>query len=119
MNTSTDWLGEPGKTFAVKILLKSMLNEDSARDFRRESLLLSRVDHPGIIKMYHVGRSPQPFMVMEYCCGGNLWNAIQCDRLKASTLLVRPFAEPAQRSRLFVVRCFASRRRKHKSPFTL
>lgn len=57
------WQGEAGKVFAVKILLNSMVNEDSVRDFRREALLLGRVDHPGIIKMHHFGKSPQSFMV--------------------------------------------------------
>ena len=80
------WLGEAGEVFAVKILLTSMMNEDSVRDFRREALLLGRVDHPGIIKMYHYGKTPQPFMVTEFCEGGNLWNAIRCEQVKVSSL---------------------------------
>jgi hypothetical protein len=31
--------------------------------FRREALLLGRLDHPSIIKMYHFAKLPQPFMV--------------------------------------------------------
>ena len=77
------WQGEKGTVFAVKILLTSMTSEDFVRNFRREALLLGRVDHPGIIKMHHFGKSPQPFMVTEYCEGGNLWNAVKCEEIKA------------------------------------
>ena len=78
------WQGETGTVFAVKILLTSMTSEDFVRNFRREALLLGRVDHPGIIKMHHFGKSPQPFMVTEYCEGGNLWNAVKCEEIKAA-----------------------------------
>ena len=44
---SFTWQGEAGNVFAVKILLASMWNTDCMRDFKREALLLSRVDHPG------------------------------------------------------------------------
>jgi serine/threonine protein kinase len=40
-----------------------MMDADSTRDFRREALLLGRVDHPGIIKLYHYGKVTQPYMV--------------------------------------------------------
>ena len=55
--------GVAGTIFAVKVLRSCMMDPDSTRDFRREALLLGRVDHPGIIKMYHYGKVPQPYMV--------------------------------------------------------
>ena len=79
----TTWQGEQGTVFAVKILLTSMTNEDFVKNFRREALLLGKIDHPGIIKMHHFGKTPQPFMVTEYCNGGNLWNAVKCEEIKA------------------------------------
>jgi serine/threonine protein kinase len=55
--------GVSGTVFAVKVLRSCMMDADSTRDFRREALLLGRVDHPGIIKLYHYGKVPQPDMV--------------------------------------------------------
>jgi len=43
--------------------------------------------HPGIIKMHHYAMSPQPFMVTEFCCGGNLFRAIQSPAIKVNALL--------------------------------
>ena len=57
------WQGSAGSVFAVKVLRASVADSVSIRDFRREALLLGRVDHPGIIKMHHFGKLPQPFMV--------------------------------------------------------
>eukprot|EP00227_Mantoniella_beaufortii_P006466 CAMPEP_0197611240 /NCGR_PEP_ID=MMETSP1326-20131121/54977_1 /TAXON_ID=1155430 /ORGANISM="Genus nov. species nov., Strain RCC2288" /LENGTH=637 /DNA_ID=CAMNT_0043179865 /DNA_START=223 /DNA_END=2133 /DNA_ORIENTATION=+ len=83
------WQGEAGKVFAVKVLLASAMDAESSRDFRREAALLGRVDHPGIIQMHHYEKSgPQPFMVTEFCGGGNLWNAIHSGRVNVNTLLV-------------------------------
>lgn len=61
VSTGSPWQGEAGRIFAVKVL--QTRSAESVRDFRREALLLGRVDHPGIIKMYHYGKIPQPFMV--------------------------------------------------------
>ena len=77
------WQGEKGTVFAVKILLTSMTNEDFVKNFRREALLLGRVNHPGIIRMYHHGKTPAPFIVTEWCDGGNVWNAVKCEEIKA------------------------------------
>lgn len=57
------WQGAAGTIFAVKVLRSSMADSVSIRDFRREALLLGRLDHPSIIKMYHFAKLPQPFMV--------------------------------------------------------
>jgi serine/threonine protein kinase len=57
------WQGAAGTIFAVKVLRSSMADSVSIRDFRREALLLGRLDHPSIIKMYHFAKLPQPFML--------------------------------------------------------
>lgn len=66
------WQGEAGRVFAVKIL--QTMSAESIRDFRREALLLGRVDHPGIIAMYQFGKIPQPFMVSIL----SVWDGLSC-----------------------------------------
>lgn len=50
------------------------MSAESIRDFRREALLLGRVDHPGIIAMYQFGKIPQPYMVSIL----SVWDGLSC-----------------------------------------
>jgi len=81
---SSSWQGEAGTVHAVKILSATASTVSSRRDFKREATLLTRVDHPGIVKVSYYDESPQPFMVTEFCTSGNLWNALRAEDIKAN-----------------------------------
>ena len=78
---STVKLGEHIKTkqkVAIKILNKEKIkeNEDFER-VKREIKILSKLDHPNIIKTYKITESPKNYyIIMEYCNGGELFNYI-------------------------------------------
>ena len=88
------WAAAEGSTrFAVKILSSSKAKSpDAVRDFKREALLLARVDHPGIVRMHHFAALPESgdaFMVSELCAGGNVWNAVKSERATCGAMRER------------------------------
>jgi len=84
---STSWQGAEGTVHAVKILSATASTVSSRRDFKREATILTRVDHPGIVKVQYYGETPQPFMVTEFCTSGNLWNAMRAKEIRAKDFL--------------------------------
>lgn len=76
------WLGPPGTVHAVKILSATASTVSTRRDFQREATLLTRVNHPSIVKVHYYDESPQPYMVTEFCTSGNLWNAMRAEEIK-------------------------------------
>ena len=80
----TSWQGAEGTLHAVKILSATASTVSSRRDFKREATLLTRVNHPGIVKVQHYDETPQPYMVTEFCTSGNLWNALRAEEIKAT-----------------------------------
>jgi|TARA_B100000683_G_scaffold259183_1_gene282654 serine/threonine protein kinase len=84
---ATSWQGEEGTVHAVKILSATASTVSSRRDFKREATILTRVDHPGIVKVQYYGETPQPFMVTEFCTSGNLWNAMRAEEIRAKNFL--------------------------------
>ena len=82
----TSWQGEAGTEHAVKILSATASTVSSRRDFKREATLLTKVNHPNIVKVQYYDESPQPFMVTEFCSSGNLWNALRAEEIKATRL---------------------------------
>ena len=84
---ATSWQGEEGTVHAVKILSATASTVSSRRDFKREATILTRVDHPGIVKVQYYGEKPQPFMVTEFCTSGNLWNAMRAEEIRAKNFL--------------------------------
>lgn len=64
---------------AIKRLKPSMLNDRDFKDFVLEAAVLSKLDHPCIVKMFGVGTTSTTklsgdsfYVVSEYCDGGNL-----------------------------------------------
>ena len=84
---ATSWQGEEGTVHAVKILSATASTVRSRREFKREATILTRVDHPGIVKVQYYGETPQPFMVTEFCTSGNLWNAMRAEEIRAKNFL--------------------------------
>jgi hypothetical protein len=69
-----------GRRFALKLLPDP--GRESLIRFEREASLASRLDDPGIVSVFDVGRhGPHPYYVMEYCPGDTL-----ADRLKKGPL---------------------------------
>jgi len=82
----TSWQGDAGTEHAVKILSATASTVSSRRDFQREATLLTKVNHPNIVKVQYYAEVPQPFMVTEFCTSGNLWNALRAEEIKATRL---------------------------------
>jgi serine/threonine-protein kinase len=59
---------------ALKMILSGeYAGPEQLRRFRNEAETAARVHHPGIVEVHHVGEHDgRPFLVMEYCAGGNL-----------------------------------------------
>ena len=81
-----------GSLVAVKIPHAYAIQDHRDRQrFLREARVLSTVDHPAIIKVIESGEDAGvPFLVMEYCEGGNLGQLI-------SDQMLRPSPEEAAR----------------------
>ena len=63
------------KPFAIKVIKRSLLdNVDAVKRFQREAFLVSKLDHPNILKVYDFGEleSGQQFIMMEYVQGESL-----------------------------------------------
>jgi serine/threonine-protein kinase len=70
-----------GGEFALKRLLeRHCLNRRIVRMFYREAEILSRLNHPDILKVYEYGKeNRQPFVVMEYFKSSHLRELIKKD----------------------------------------
>lgn len=68
-----------GRTVAVKVLAERWTGDLSVTDrFVQEGLLMSRLDHPGIVKVLDVGRDQGRFyLVLEYVEGPTLERALR------------------------------------------
>jgi len=78
--TATVYRGQfGGSDVAVKVIdwHKSSIGRVAARAFERELQLLSRVDHPNIVKLIAAASRQKPLrLVMEYCSGGTLFDLL-------------------------------------------
>lgn len=68
-----------GSKFAVKVLTEGSMTDEAAHArFRREAETMRQLNHPNIVKIFNYGLvNGQPFMVLEYIEGGNLWDWMQ------------------------------------------
>lgn len=66
------------RTVALKLLPWSHLSDSETRRFEREALVLARLRHPGVVRVYEAGATPDGrlFIVMEFVDGTPLdqWN---------------------------------------------
>ncbi len=65
---------ETDREFAVKLMSHELMGDAEAEArFEREARAESAIDHPGIVKVYDIGRhGPYPYMVMELLQGESL-----------------------------------------------
>ena len=62
-----------GVNYAIKSIQKDKIKED-IHLLKRELEILMESDHPNIIKLYETYEDQKYFhIVMEYCCGGELF----------------------------------------------
>ena len=83
---ATSWQGEEGTVHAVKILSATASTVSSRRDFKREATILTRVDHPGIVKVQYYEETPALHgdgVLHER----NLWNAMRAEEIRAKNFL--------------------------------
>jgi serine/threonine protein kinase len=78
----------------VKIL-KGIKNSSNEKEMDFELEMLSRLDHPNIIKVFGSGQDPRRFLVMEHLSGGTLDQVLKSDGQKASEGLGRLFRTSA------------------------
>ena len=66
------------KKVAIKVLDKSKIIEKEDLDrIIREMEILSKIDHPNVIKVYEISENEKNYyIIMEYCEGGELFNYI-------------------------------------------
>lgn len=74
-----------GTHAALKILREPDRSESHQERFLREGFLLSRLEHPGIVRCLTVSRDPRPYLVLELLNGETL-----SERLRASGQLPLP-----------------------------
>lgn len=65
---------DSSQQFAIKILTESVLNADYLMRFRRETKLLSELNHPNIAQLHDFGvaRGGQPYLVLQYIDGDRI-----------------------------------------------
>ena len=67
------------KRMALKVLMVEQLENDrEVKRFHQEALLLANLEHPGIVKVFHVDQTDEgrPFIEMEFLDGQTLQDAI-------------------------------------------
>ena len=67
----------PRRTVALKVIRSGLADAKLVRRFEQESLVLGRLQHPGIAQIYEAGTAdtgfgPQPYFAMEYVQGESL-----------------------------------------------
>jgi len=79
-----------GRVCALKmILLGTHASEELRGRFRTEAQAVAQLDHPNVVQIYEIGtHQGQPFMALEFCPGGSLF-----DRLRAGPLAATEAAE--------------------------
>jgi serine/threonine protein kinase/Tfp pilus assembly protein PilF len=90
-----------GRIVALKCILAYQGDSDQAQArFRREAETASRLDHPNIVPIYHVGETADgsPFFTMKYAANGSLLQA-RCalsEEPRESVLLMAKVAQAVQ-----------------------
>lgn len=73
------------RTVAVKLPREQTLSADAAETFFREARAAAQLDHPGIVRVYEVGRAAgRVYMVSEFVDGTTLADFLQSERLSAN-----------------------------------
>ena len=85
--TKPRWRASPGEVVAVKALVGEV-TPDSLAELTSEAALWSKLDHPGIVRVYHATLAPVPLLVLEACEEGTLFAALR----RQGALDVRPLA---------------------------
>lgn len=68
---------ELDRIVALKIMKDISIEEEFRKRFRQEALLLARLQHEHIVRIYDVGEiNRRPYLVLEYIDGGSLADAI-------------------------------------------
>lgn len=68
----------PERQFAVKTIKKRHGSTAHAEQLVREIVIMKKVSHPHVVKLFEVYETPQRFaLVMEYCPNGDLINKIR------------------------------------------
>lgn len=68
----------PGPRVAIKVLHEAVTDDPSQRSrLMREHSILSKLQHPGIVKVFSVLEAPRPAIVLEYVEGEDLQSMIE------------------------------------------
>src|SRR5215207_8177928 len=81
---------EFGRVVALKILRREMLGDARLRDrFERETRIIARLEHEGIVPVYDIGRTDQNhlFFVMRLMTGGTLAQRMQNGPLSTGQII--------------------------------
>jgi tetratricopeptide (TPR) repeat protein len=66
------------RVVALKMILAAAhADAEEVRRFRREAEAVARLQHPGIVQVFEIGRHQGlPFLALEYCAGGSLYRKL-------------------------------------------
>ena len=78
--------GKNSKIRACKYIAIQNFKKEDLKRFEKEIEFLKNLDHPNIVKLYQLFKTPKSYyLIMEKCEGGNLYNKIQ-QRINTKTL---------------------------------
>lgn len=70
-------VGDESQEFAIKLIQKKMVEGDDIKLLKREIQIMKKLDHPHVLKLYHVYEDDQQFyLVMELVRGKELFDKI-------------------------------------------
>lgn len=73
-----------GKKVALKMLKEKMITSNLAvQELALECKILSRLNHPNIVKIFGMGSTSQQFLVLEFLSGGTLYELLNPPRKNA------------------------------------
>ncbi len=76
-----------GKVVALKMLINKEALESSYKRFVREAKAIMKLDHPNIVKVYHLGEwEGNPYYAMEYVEGQSFGDMIESGKLPLETV---------------------------------
>ncbi len=89
---------QTGAPYAIKLILGAGVDAESLERFRREAVLLARLEHPGIVRVHSLDATEDgtPFLVMELVAGESLGSRLERETRLAPTEAARIVAGAAR-----------------------
>jgi eukaryotic-like serine/threonine-protein kinase len=81
------------RTAAIKVLSVNNLDDETVKRFERETQVMGKLDHPGVVTLYGAGRTRGvPWLAMKHLEGRSLWGVLDENHGLLSPALLLPIA---------------------------